>query len=46
MKWYVDIYVNGVLMAVNYFRTKMEALDFIEENGVKCYEMGTEVVVK
>ena len=45
MKWYIDIYVNGILMGINYFKTKEEALEFVEMYGLKTYEIGTEKVI-
>ena len=46
MKWYVDIYENGVLMEIDYFKTKAEAMEFVAEYGLKSYEIGMEVIVK
>ena len=44
-KWYVDIYEAGIRMGIEYFKTKAEALEFIAEYGVKCFEIGCEVMV-
>ena len=46
MKWYVDIYENGILMAIDYFKTKAEAMEFVMKYGLKTYEIGQETIVK
>ena len=44
-KWYVDIYEAGILMGIEYFKTKAEDLEFIAEYGVKCFESGCAVII-